>query len=68
MANEAPGGGSPALRKQLGVLSRFLHSFELAKLNPDCTLVQRRPAWCPECSAIPEKPTRCTSRAAAPRR
>ncbi len=43
VANEAPGGGSPALRKQLGVLSRFLHSFELAKLNPDCTLVQRAP-------------------------
>ena len=43
VANEAPGGGSPALRQQLGVLSRFLHSFDLATLNPDCTLVQRAP-------------------------
>lgn len=33
--NEAPGGGSLALRQQLKVLSDFLHHFELSKLNPD---------------------------------
>jgi hypothetical protein len=41
--NKAPGGGSPALRKQLRVLSEFLHGFDLAKLQPDPLLVQRAP-------------------------
>ena len=35
-----PGGGSPALRRQLGTLSRFLHSFDLAELRPDVTSVR----------------------------
>jgi hypothetical protein len=30
-----PGGGSPALRRQFGILSRFLHSLRLAELAPD---------------------------------
>ena len=38
-ANKAPGGGSPALRRQLKVLSDFLHRFDLAKLQPDSLLV-----------------------------
>jgi hypothetical protein len=38
--NEAPGGGSPSLRKQLGSLSRFLNGLELERLRPDPTLVQ----------------------------
>jgi hypothetical protein len=42
-SNKAPGGGSPGLRKQLKVLSDFLHSFDLAKLEPDCQLVARAP-------------------------
>lgn len=29
-----PGGGSPALRQQLGVLKRFMDSFDLTKLSP----------------------------------
>lgn len=41
--NQAPGGGSPALRRQLKVLSDFLHRFDLAQLNPDPLLVVRAP-------------------------
>ena len=43
MANQAPGGGSPSLRRQLKVLSDFLHRFDLGKLQPDPTFVQRAP-------------------------
>ena len=43
MDNEAPGGGSPGLRRQLGVLSRFLRGFDLATLQPDDTFVLRAP-------------------------
>jgi hypothetical protein len=42
-ANQAPGGGSPALRRQLKVLSDFLHGFDLARLYPDPLLVVRAP-------------------------
>jgi hypothetical protein len=34
-----PGGGSVAFRRQLGVLSRFLHSFDLATLTRDTNVV-----------------------------
>jgi hypothetical protein len=42
-ANQAPGGGSPTLRRQLRVLSEFLHSHNLAKLRPDKDVVERSP-------------------------
>jgi hypothetical protein len=32
--NKAPGGGSPALRRQLKVLKDFLHSFDIPSLRP----------------------------------
>jgi len=35
-----PGGGSPQLRRELSVLSRFLNSLPLADLAPDTTAVQ----------------------------
>jgi hypothetical protein len=35
-----PGGGSPALRKQLRVLREFLESFDLAQLRPDFETVK----------------------------
>ncbi len=35
-----PGGGSAVLRKQLGILSRFLHSLPLADLAPDTRAVK----------------------------
>jgi hypothetical protein len=34
-----PGGGSPALRKQLGILWRFLSSFSLESLSPNANVV-----------------------------
>jgi hypothetical protein len=42
-ANKAPGGGSPAMRRQLRVLSEFLQGFDLAALHPDTAFVQRAP-------------------------
>jgi hypothetical protein len=35
--NDAPGGGSAELRRQLKILSEFLHSLELEKLKPVCS-------------------------------
>lgn len=43
LVNEAPGGGSPALRRQLRVLKDFLHGFDLAKLRPRGGLVVSAP-------------------------
>ena len=34
-AAQAPGGGSPTLRRQLKILHDFLHQFDLATLHPD---------------------------------
>ena len=39
-APNGPGGGSPALRAQLGLLSAFLHSLPLADLEPDSSVVK----------------------------
>jgi hypothetical protein len=33
-----PGGGSPALRKQLGVMKKFMDSFNFVTMNPDTTV------------------------------
>jgi hypothetical protein len=41
--NEAPGGGSPALRAQLGFLRRFLEALDLAALAPDEAVVRSAP-------------------------
>ena len=41
--NEAPGGGSPALRKQLRVLKDFLNGLDLAALAPDPLVVRAAP-------------------------
>ena len=43
VTNRAPGGGSPTLRRQLKVLSDFLHSFDLSKLHPDRGFVKHCP-------------------------
>lgn len=45
--NNAPGGGSTDLRKQLKILSDFLHGFELEKLHPDRDLVLSSPGLIP---------------------
>jgi len=41
--NRAPGGGSPALRRQLRVLKDFLHSFDIPDLEPRPGLVESSP-------------------------
>lgn len=35
---KAPGGGSPALRNQLGYLKRFMESFDFINMKPDSTV------------------------------
>lgn len=41
--NHAPGGGSPALRRQLRVLKDFLHGFDVADLEPRPRMVVSAP-------------------------
>lgn len=45
--NEAPGGGSKALRAQLKVLSEFIYGFDLAKMHPDQEAVKHAPGLIP---------------------
>jgi hypothetical protein len=35
-----PGGGSPALRRQLKILSDFIHSFDFVRMKPDNTVIK----------------------------
>jgi hypothetical protein len=42
-ANAAPGGGSPALRRQLGVLKRFVEGLDFVRMRPDRRVVARAP-------------------------
>ncbi|MBI1386847.1 MAG: hypothetical protein GC154_00175 [bacterium] len=41
-SQEAPGGGSPALRKQLKVLHDFVNGFDFIRMNPEPELVSNR--------------------------
>jgi hypothetical protein len=41
--NRAPGGGSPALRRQLRVLRDFLHGFDIPDLKPRPEMVELAP-------------------------
>jgi len=36
---ESPGGGSPALRKQLGILKEFVEGFDFVRMAPDRAVV-----------------------------
>jgi len=36
---ESPGGGSPELRKQLGILKTFIHGFDFILMVPDTTFI-----------------------------
>ena len=38
--HKAPGGGSPALRKQLAILKRFIEGFDFVRMRPDPSLVK----------------------------
>ncbi|MEM9722373.1 MAG: hypothetical protein AAGA10_24105 [Bacteroidota bacterium] len=51
--NQAPGGGSPALRKQLGYLATFMQSLDYVKMQPDPICVYQAPGR--EWHAISEK-------------
>ncbi|MGH8016838.1 MAG: hypothetical protein ACREIA_00890 [Opitutaceae bacterium] len=53
--NNAPGGGSPALRRQLAILSDFIHGFDLANLDPDHTVVLRSPGVVALVLSVPGK-------------
>jgi hypothetical protein len=44
--HKAPGGGSPALRKQLAALKRFIEGFEFIRMRPDTSVIK---------SGVPEK-------------
>jgi hypothetical protein len=37
---KSPGGGSPALRKQLGILKRWLEGFDFLRMRPDRRIVR----------------------------
>lgn len=37
-----PGGGSPALRKQLSFLKNFIHKFDFINMKPDSTVLSNR--------------------------
>ena len=41
VTDPTPGGGSPALRRQLSVLSKFMESFDFLKMRPDNALLIR---------------------------
>jgi hypothetical protein len=55
MENDAPGGGSVNLRKQLKILSDFIHSFNVVKLKPDHTSVLHAPGLIPYIMSDPGK-------------
>ncbi|HMP18029.1 MAG TPA: hypothetical protein PKD72_13475, partial [Gemmatales bacterium] len=50
---KSPGGGSPQLRKELDVLSRFLNSFDLKNMKPDTSLLQNTNGVVGYCLAHP---------------
>jgi len=37
---KSPGGGSPKLREQLGILKKFIESFDFVRLAPDGSVIQ----------------------------
>ena len=41
--SDAPGSGGPAIRRRLVILSCFLHTFDLARLEPDPWVVEAAP-------------------------
>ncbi len=52
---KSPGGGGPALRKQLRVLNEFVNSFDLANLKPDADAVVSSPGAAAQCLSVPGK-------------
>ncbi|MBK8506461.1 MAG: hypothetical protein IPL46_32250 [Saprospiraceae bacterium] len=54
-SNEAPGGGSPSLRRQLKFLSEFLNSFEFVRMKPSEHLILHSPGMVSYCLVDPGK-------------
>jgi len=52
-APNGPGGGSAALRRQLGILSGFLRSFDLVKMRPDPLAVAAAPGLYTQTLSVP---------------
>jgi hypothetical protein len=48
-----PGGGSPAFRKQLGILAGFLNAFDLVRARPDTTVVRNAPGAYTKALSVP---------------
>ncbi|MHC4167146.1 MAG: hypothetical protein ACYSWQ_09335, partial [Planctomycetota bacterium] len=38
--HRGPGGGGPALRRQLHILKEFIHSFEFVRMKPDNSVIK----------------------------
>jgi hypothetical protein len=51
----SPGGGSAALRKELGILKTFLESFPLEQMHPDHHTVTFAPGMVTKCLSAPGK-------------
>ncbi len=54
-SNQAPGGGSPALRKQLKILHDFLTSFDFIRMRPAPELLYHAPGMTGQALAEPGK-------------
>lgn len=52
---KAPGGGSPALRKQFGILKRFFDQLDLSRLKPDIQTIRSSGDAYAQCLSVPGK-------------
>jgi hypothetical protein len=50
---KSPGGGSPALRKQLGILKRYMEGLPFARMNPDANVVRAAPGVWTQAFSLP---------------
>jgi hypothetical protein len=50
---KSPGGGGPALRKQLAILKRFLDGLPFAQMNPDLNVVRAAPGLSTQAFSLP---------------
>ncbi|HXN48705.1 MAG TPA: hypothetical protein VN893_18790 [Bryobacteraceae bacterium] len=48
-----PGGGSAALRRQLGILSEFLRTFDIVKMRPDPSAIVSAPGLYTQTLSVP---------------
>jgi hypothetical protein len=53
--NDAPGGGDPALRRQLKILHDFMLDFDFVNLKPDTNVISLAPGLSSQALSIPGK-------------